>query len=391
VLLWSSAALLVASVATAAAPTAGLLVVARFGQAITAAFVLPSGLAAVLPAFPLHRRGAAVSVWSAASSLGAAAAPSLSALIVEYVGWRAVYLLGVPLLALVVGLGPRLVPPGEAPARPRDRLDLAGAVLGTTGVAAVVFAVTELSTRGWTDALVLGGALGGLVLIAVVLWRSARHPAPLIDLDVFSIRSVWSASVANLFLSMAGLAIWLVWPLFLTRVWGYSAFRSGLAITPGPVNAALWTLLAGRMVDKRGPRILVSIGCVFPLLATTWFVLRPGVEPAYLTRFLPGILLFSTGFGLTFSPLNVAALAGVGPQAFGQVNAGFNMVRNVGGALGTAGVVAALGNDRDIPLHRFDRAYLLLATCTALGVLTVWLTFPRPQVTTTGDVLPTPG
>ncbi len=380
VLLIAAGALLVTSVGTAAAPTALWLIAARFAQAIAAAFVLPSGLAAVLPAFPTHRRGSAVAAWSAASSLGAAAAPSLSALLVEYVHWRAVYLLGVPLLAGVVLAGPRVLPRVETGPPSAHRLDYAGAVLGTAGVGCLVFAVTEISSRGWADPLVLGGIAAGVLLIVGVIWRSGHHPAPLIDVDVFRVRTVWSVNLANLFLSMAGLAIWLVWPLYLTRIWGYSSFRSGLAITAGPVNAALWTIVAGRIVDRRGPRTLIWVGALLPIAATVWFVLRLGPEPAYLTRFLPGVLLFSTGFGLTFSPLNVAALAGVPARAFGQVNAAFNMVRNVGGALGTAGVVTIIGSGKDIPLYRFDQAFGLLAACAATGAVVIWLAYPRGPV-----------
>src|SRR5690606_37879157 len=122
----------------------------------------------------------------------------------------------------------------------------------------------------------------------------------------------------NLFYSMAGMSVWLVWPLFLMRVWDYSSLQAGLAISVGPAHALIWSIVAGRIVDRRGPRGLISVGSLLPVAATTWFVLFLGEEPNYLTGLLPGVLLFSMGFGLTSAPLNAAALAGVPDGVYGQ-------------------------------------------------------------------------
>lgn len=374
VLLGGVAGLLLASLLTSAAPTAAVLIGMRFVQAVAAAFALPASLAVALPEFPVAYRGRAVAAWAGANSLGAALGPSLSALVVQWLSWRAIYLLGVPVLAAVLVVGPRVLRESRAPAA-ATRLDWLGVLMATVAVASLVVAVSQTSNLGVTSPWVLGAGVVAAVLLPLFVRRCRRHPEPLLDLDVFCLPTVWSANLANLFLSMVGMSIWLVWPLFLTRVWDYSPIQAGLAISVGPVNALVWSVVAGRIVDRHGSRTLMSVGSLLPILATGWFVLRLTAEPAYVTRFLPGLLLNSAGFGLTFAPLNAAALAGVPDAAIGQVNAAFNTGRNLAAALGTAAVVAILGNS--IAVEAFDRAFLLLACFAALAAATIWLAYPR--------------
>lgn len=374
VLLRACGALAVLSVATALAPTAATLIGLRFLQAVAAAFALPASISVSLAEFPPTMVGRVVSLWSAGSSMGAAFGPSLSALAVEWSSWRSVYLLGVPVLVVVLVAGPRVMVESRA-AAVGARLDWLGVAVGTVAIGTLVFAVSQSSSLGWASPWVVGGMVATAVLLPVFVWRCRTHPEPLLDLDVLRLRQVWSANLANLFLSMAGQSIWLVWPLFLTRVWGYSAIQAGLAISAGPANALVWSVVAGRLVDRHGPRALILVGNMLPVAATVWFVVFLGDQPNYLTGLLPGVLFFSTGFGLTFAPLNAAALAGVPEDAYGQVNAGFNTSRYLAGAIGTAAVVAVLGDG--VEVAAFDRAYLLLAAFAVAGALTVMLAYPR--------------
>lgn len=373
ILLWGVAGLLVSSLLTAASPTAYMLIVMRFVQAMAAALVLPSSLAVALPGFPAAFRGRAIATWAGANSIGAALGPTLSALVVQWLSWRGVYLLGVPVLVAVLVIGPRVLHETRGPVS-SARLDWLGVVLATIAVGALVFAVSQTTSLGWTSRWVIGAGMLAAVLLPLFVHRCRSQPEPLLDLHLFGMRTVWSTNLANLFMSMVGMSIWLVWPLFLTRVWNYSPIRAGLAISVGPANALVWSIVAGRIVDRRGPRTLMALGSLLPICATAWFVLRLTAEPAYLTRFLPGLLLNSCGFGLTFSALNAASLAGVPDGAIGQVNAAFNTGRNLAAALGTAAVIAILGSS--ITVDAFNRAFLLLACFAAFAAATIWVAYP---------------
>jgi EmrB/QacA subfamily drug resistance transporter len=367
---------LVGSLSCAAAPVAALFIAGRVVQGFGGALLVPSSLALVLPSFPAGRRTSAVAAWAASGSVGAAIAPSVSAVIVDLIHWRIVYLLAIPVGLAVLGTVPRLLQESRSEASPH-RLDLLGIPLGTIAIGLVALAIIEGPRWGWGSPRIIGALVGVAVLAPWFTLRSLRHPAPLLDLRMFKVRTVWSANLANLFMSMMGLSIWLVWPLFLTQVWGYSLVKAGLAITPGPVCSAFIGVTAGRLADRHGPRVLISVGSLFPILAMLWMVWRFGPEPNYLTAFLPATLLFSLGFGFTFSPLNGAALRGVEPAAFGEVNATFNTVRNLGGGLGVAIVVALLGNAQPIPFERFDHTYYAMAFLGIVPVVVVALCYPR--------------
>lgn len=364
------------SLLCAVAPMAALFIAGRVIQGFGGALLVPSSLALVLPEFPASRRTSAVATWAASGSVGAAVAPSLSAVIVDLTSWRVVYLLAVPVVVVILVAGPRLLP-RSVPTAEAARLDLIGIPMGTAAIGLLALGIIEGPSWGWASAGIVGCFAAVAVLAPLFVLRSLRHPAPLLNLRMFRVRTVWSANLANVFMSMMGLSIWLVWPLFLTQVWGYSLLQAGLAITPGPACSAAVGIIAGRLADRHGPRVLISVGSVFPILSMLWMVWRFGPEPDYVTTFLPATILFSLGFGFTFSPLNGAALRGVDASAFGEVNATFNTVRNLGGGLGVAIVVALLGNARPIPFERFDHTFFAMAFLGVVPVVVIGLFYPR--------------
>ena len=374
VLLGGCAAFLVASLASAAAPTVEFLIATRFLAAVAAAFSLPASLSVALPMFPLSHRGRVVATWASANAAGAAAGPSLSALAIAWWSWRAVFLLGTPILALMLVVGPRLLPESRGPAS-RGRLDFVGVALGTLGVAGLVFSISQAAALGITHPAVLTALAVGVVAPPILWQRCRTHPEPLLNLDVLRLRTVWSANLANLFLSAAGMPIWLVWPLFVTRVWGYGPLQTGLAISAAPANNFVWATIAGRLNDRHGPRLLISLGSLLPVVGVVWFVTQLGAEPNYVRQLLPGILLFSAGFGLTFGPLNTAALVGIPEGTFGQVNAAFNTARHLAAALGTAAVVVIVGNGATPAA--FDLAFGFLGANLLAGAAIIWFVYPH--------------
>jgi MFS family permease len=186
-----------------------------------------------------------------------------------------------------------------------------------------------------------------------------------------------SASIANVLISMGGLSVWLLWPLLLTNVWGWSLLMTGLAITPAPLITGVGAVLSGRWAAVVGVRRLLLAGTASLLAANVWFVFRIDAEPNYLTGLLPGLILYGVGFALTMAPLNWAALSDVGQHRYGQANAAFNTVRNLAGALGIAVVVAVLGDgDAEQPIAPFDRAFSVLAVFAVLSLVVLAIAWP---------------
>lgn len=364
-------------VLSAVAPTIWVLIAARILQALAGALVIPASLSMVLPLFPAARRPSAVAAWAAAGPLAAAIAPSASAAVLQVSSWRWLYFVTAPIAVGVFLLGWRVLRE-VAPPQADGKLDLLGTALGTAGIALIVFGVGKGKDWGWASALTVSSFVVAVLAIIAFLWQSRRHPEPLIDLDLFRRREVWMTNAANTFISLTSLAIWLVWPLYLKRIWGYSNFEMGLALTAGPIAAATMTLAGGRVADRFGHRWPIHIGSLIMVFAVGWCWLVLSPDGSYVTSFLPGIAGFGFGWGFSSPTMNSYALEAVPEATWGAMNAAFNMLRNVAGAIGIAAAVAFVGSaDRPDIIAAFDRAFLFFFVSNVIGALLIFLFYPR--------------
>ncbi len=354
----------VGSVLSAVAPGVEVLIAARLVTAAGGAMILPSSLAVILPEFPKDRHFSAVAFWSATGPLASALAPGLSALVLAVANWRILFLLSAP-IALVAYVG-SLGSLRESKAEHRSgTLDVVGAVLGTGAVAALVFAASFGSERGWTSAPIVGALLAAAVLFPVFLQRCRVHPQPLLNLQVFTVPAVAVANLANFLLNFTSLANWLVWPLFFSRVWGFSKLETGLALLPGPIIGGFVTVAGGRLAERIGHERLVAWGAAIATVAVVWPVLFLQEEPSYL-RIAPAMALFGMGWSLTNPPLNSGVVSRVSADLYGEVNASFNTVRNIAAALGIAVAVTIVGPaDRVDPMTAYRQVFVVLAASVA--------------------------
>lgn len=356
---------------SAVAPSIWILIAGRVGQATAAAALIPASLAMALPEFPEGRRPSAVATWAASGPLSAALAPSIAAVLLEISSWRWVYALSFPLALLVLVASLRVVPAGES-VPVEGRLDLPGTGLATAAIALLILGISQGPAWGWVDGRTVASIAVAIVLGALFLVRSSHHPTPLLNLRLFRYPEVSIANAANLLMSITSLSIWLVWPLWLGRVWGYSTSRIGLAITVGPICAGLATLTGGRVADRYGQRWLMIFGSALATGAVLLSIVRFDTEPDYVRQFLPTIMGFGFGWGLSNPSMNSWALGRVPQEVYGEVNAGFNTIRNLGGAIGVSAVIAMIGSaDRPDVLAAYDRANTLLAVSIGLSCLTV--------------------
>lgn len=372
-----------ASLVAAIAPNAGVLIAGRSLQGAGGALIVPSSLLLVTTQWPVARRTFVIGVWTAAFPIGSAVAPSATAVILEFASWRWVFAF-TALIAAGVGVlaHPIRIPaePDESdvdPAGRRPRPDIAGIVIGTTAVGLLALGIVEGPTWGWLSWRVLTALAVALAMVPLFIHRSLHHPNPLIDLRLFELRTYAVASGANVFISISGMSVWLIWPLFMTNEWGYSQIAVGLAITPTPLLAGSVAIMSTRWSSGHGYRALLVSGSLILVAANVWYLTMLGSEPAYTTEMLPGLVMYGVGMGLTFAPINAAALADVAPSQYGQANAGFSTGRFLSGAIGVAGVIAALGErDAGDPLAGYDRGFAVLAVVALLAAVLLIVAWP---------------
>lgn len=369
----------VSSVLSWAAPDVWTLNAARVLQAMAGAAVLPSSLALVLPLFPESRRSGAVGLWSAAGPLAAGIAPFASAAILSTAGWRVVYLLTAP-VAVVMWFVARATLDELPTEDSAERLDILGAAAGTVGIAAIVATIMQGRVWGTIPAIAVGFV--GISALAVFVWSSLRHKAPVLNLHLLSRRGVVVANGANFLISVTSLSIWLVWPKFLLGVYEFSTLRTGLAMTVGPVVAGTSTVIFSRLSDKIGQTLLIRFGASLQVCAVTWQFLRLDEQQHYWADFAPGMILFGLGWGMSTPLINSYALEWIEEQFWGEANGLFNTVRYAAAAVGTGAVFALLTVDAGVEsLVAYDRilGFFLVITIAAFACL--WIPTGRPPVT----------
>lgn len=371
-----------AGTAAGLAPHAFLLIAARVVQGGAGALIVPSSLALALARMPVERHATTIGVWTAAFPIGSSVAPTLAALILDVGGWRWVFLAPVPVAAVLLAYV--LARPAPAPAAPvappidRGRPDVLGIVIGTAAVGLAALGIVEAPRWGWTAPSTLA-ALASAVVLAPLFVRRARTQAnPLVPLELFRVPTFRVANIANVFVSMTGMSVWLLWPLQMRTVWGYDQIAVGLAMTPTPAIGGAVAIVVAKWARTHGFKVPLVAGTAMVIAACVWFAVFITVEANYWVGMFPGLVIFGFGMGMTFAPLNGAALVGVSASDIGRANATFNTGRFLSGAIGIAAVVAALGDgDKGHPNAPFDRGYLLLAGLSAVSTLLLVVAWPR--------------
>ena len=299
----------IASMLCGVAPNAGLLVVARIGQAVGAAALVPASLALVLQTFPRQKIPMAVAVWGAVGAVAGAAGPTLGAFVVEHFGWRWAFFINLPVGIVSVMLGRRVLPEGRE-SNPGRLPDPAGVVLLAAGLALTAYAIVQTDVWGWGSARFLGTLTVALALIAVFVWRCSRVPNPLVDLSLFRARNFRWANAAMVVFATGFNAMFLGNVLFLTRVWEYSIMEAGLAISVGPMVVAVMAPFFGRLAGRIGQRRLLIPGGLVWAAGGAFLLAFATTTPDYVGTYLPAVLLTGLGVALCLPQLSSAAVQG---------------------------------------------------------------------------------
>ena len=324
------------SLACALARSRGLMIGARTLQGFGAAIVSPASLAIIATAFAEGReRNRALGVWGAIGGIGASAGVLLGGLLTQALGWPSIFLLNLPVGAVVLLLGPALIPSGRSTHTTRS-FDALGAVLVTGGLMLIVYGIVSTGTHGWGSGAVLWPIAGGIAaLLAFVAVESRFASAPLMPLRLFRLRQLRAANLVVFLLGSATFAMWFTLSLYLQQVRHFDALATGFAFLPMTVGIVVASMLVPRLVWRAGVRTVVAVGmlmAVFGLVLLHWV----GPDSNYFTTVLPGGMLAAVGMGLAVVPSTIAAVAGVPGAESGLASGLINTSRLIGGALGLA-------------------------------------------------------
>ncbi len=360
-----------ASLACAIAPNVGSLIAARGVQGIGAAGMIPAALGIVLSETPAEKRAEAIGMWGAAGSMAAAAGPSLGGLLVSEIDWRAVFILNIP-IGLAVILGAKALP--DRPVEKSPLPDLVGTASVTLGLAGVVIGLTKGGDWGWRAATTWIWIGAGLVFIAYALLRSRKHPAPAVETKLWG-TSMFAAANLTAFLLGAGLFVWfLSGPLYLTTIWHYSVLKAGLAVTPGAVLSAVAAISVGRRLKPAQQRPVVIVSAVVFLGLSIWAYSGLGSDREFLALWLPYGAFGGAAIGAALTSVTTAASISVHPLKFATGTGMATTARQFGGSVGVAAMAAVFAaGDLSTPKPYRDAFLLAGIFIAASAVPAFWL------------------
>jgi EmrB/QacA subfamily drug resistance transporter len=359
----------VASLLGGLAQSEALLLTSRGVQGLGAALASPAALALITTTFPAGpARNRAFAVYAAMSGAGAAVGLILGgwltgldiSLFDPQDGWRLTFLINVPIGIAAALLAPRFLNESE---RHSGQLDVPGAILGTSGLLALVYGLTRAGNAayGWSDALTIASLVGGAVLLVLFFVVESRVAHPLLPFRVFANRSRAASFVAMMLLPAAMFSMFFFLSLFIQNVMGYSPLKAGFAFLPFSICIIIAATIVSNLINRIDARYIAGVGTLMAAAALYGFArlsvpdggqdvlnafasgepLGSGVN--YWSDILPYICLMALGMGAVFVPLTLTAVHHLRPEDAGVGSGVLNTMQQVGGAFGLA-ALATVGS-----------------------------------------------
>jgi EmrB/QacA subfamily drug resistance transporter len=335
-----------AAIGASRATSIGELIAMRAFQGLGAALLLPATLSIITNVFPRKERARAIAVWTAIGGLGIGCGPVLGGYLVDAGSWHAVFLLFVPLV--VVALAGMLFVPESRDERGIG-LDVPGAILGTSGLTALVYGIIRAGEVGWGNRWGLASFTVAAVVLAAFATVETRSPAPMLPLRFFRQRDF---SGAVLLIGMVLFAMFVTF-FFLTQffqlVQHRSALAAGVLIVPTSVAVTISAGIAGKLIDGVGPRVLALAMTTGMLIGLA--ILTQTTEATSTTQIVGALVIFGFGAGLALPALTDTVMAAVPERDAGVGSAVNDVSRQLGGALGVAVIGSFVSNAYQTRLH----------------------------------------
>jgi EmrB/QacA subfamily drug resistance transporter len=395
----------VASLFCGLATSTGWLVTARAVQGLGAAILSPAALSILTVTFDEGpERNKALSIWGAIAGAGGAFGVLLGGVLTQEFGWQWIFYVNVPIGALVVLASLSILAPSLSEGE-RTGFDIPGALTLTTGLVLMVFALVKSTSWGWASANTTGTLAVSVLLLVVFIVIERRTAFPLVPLSIFNNRSLSVSNLVSLALGASVFSMFYFLSLYMQEVLGYSALKTGigyLAIAGAIIIAAG---AAQTLVAKIGIRNVMTVGMV---LASGGLVCFTQISPdgSYVGTLLPGFLLAGIGLGLSFVPVTIGAVSGVGSDEAGVASGLITTTQQIGGALGvavlstiavsaTTSFAASHGHGHSEAIaglnHGFSIAFWFGALFAAVGAVVAFFGLNRSHAAVDMGRLPTGG
>lgn len=359
-----------ASLGSAFAPSAEVMIVARLASGIAAAMIMPVTLSVITATFPEEDRSQAIGIWTAVAGGGGILGMFASALLVDLISWRWLFSLPIALAVVAFAIAVRSIPNSRE--QSSEPFDLIGSILSMIAIGALVLAIHEGPEQGWSEPLTLTLLITGIVSVLGFAGWELRHREPLLDVRVFADRRLASGAIALICAFGVLGGIFVVFFPYFQAVLGWSALRSMAAMMPMALGMMVFSGFAPQLSSRLGIRttMLVGIGSAGAGLALMAAIAT--VAGGYLAV-LPGMLIMAAGFGLTMTPSTEAITLSLPAERQGVASALNDATREIGSALGIAALGAVLSAGYRVSINsRLDGYPQQVLDAAAAGIGTAF-------------------
>lgn len=324
----------IASLLGGLAQTPEQIIIFRGLQGLGGALLSPAALSLVLTIFKEGpERNKALGVWSMVAAGGGAIGLLLGGLLTQYVDWRWVFFINVPIAALVVVATQRFVP-ASLP-RDKESVDILGAITVTGSLISLVYALAKAAESGWGAASTIAAFIISAVLMGWFIVNELRVKHPLIRLNIFRQRNVTGGSIVMLLMPAAMFGMFFYLSIYLQQVLGYTPTHTGIANLPFTLIVMVVAGFLSSRAAKINPKGVLVVGPLLVAIGLLYFARVP-VDASYWTDILPGMAMMSAGMATVFVMGTLAATNGVSHQESGLVSGLLNTGQQIGGAIGLA-------------------------------------------------------
>lgn len=308
-----------------------MLLAGRVIQGLGGAIASPTALSLVTTSFKEGaERTRAFAVYAAVSGAGAALGLLLGGILTEYLSWRWVLFVNVPIGAvLIIGAFLYL----EESERHVGRFDFVGGILSVGGMVGVVYGFIHAASSGWGNSTTLSAMIAGVVLLALFFGYETRARDPMLPVRVVGDRNRGGSYLVMLIVGAAMFGMFYFVTYFIQQVMHFSTLRTGIAFLPVAAMIGVTSQIMTKLMPRFGPKPLIVVGTILLTAAMFWYS-TVNANSGYLNLFLPGLLVMSAGMGCIFVPLTSVAVARVQNTDAGIASAMLNVGQQVGGAIG---------------------------------------------------------
>ncbi|WP_093613690.1 DHA2 family efflux MFS transporter permease subunit [Actinoplanes philippinensis] len=370
----------VASLLCGLAPTIELLVAARILQGVGGALLTPGALAILEASFVPEDRAKAIGAWSGLGGIGGALGPFLGGWLVESGSWRLIFLINVPVAAIVLWVAGRHVPESRNPSAARS-FDVTGLLTGAAGLGGLTYGFTAWPEHGPGHPTVFVPLVIGVAGMVAFVLAERRSAYPMLPLTIFRSRAFSGANLVTLLVYAANGGVFLLVVVNLQVVAGFSPLASGVALLPITVLMLLLSARAGALGQRIGPRIPMAAGPLVCAAALAWLS-RVGAGASYTADVLPPVILFGLGLCLLVAPLTATALGALDDSYAGVASGVNNAVARAASLLAVAVLPLAAGlgtgnlTDPAVLAPVYRNAMTICAALMVAGGALAWFLIP---------------